>query len=313
MAPVLVALSSSVIEVSFSPPLRPQGNVTMYTVTRLSLGTRTFTFSLPTLPPPSADGAYVFNDTDLLPFSNYSYVLRVCTSAGCTDSDTSVERTLEDMPTGLTTPTAVIVSSSEIMVLWEEPSMPNGVIQTYDLFRVSFGFDSSGGEAVNCCEEYVTMAGFFSEQCSQVITTATTEYLDRSLDPFSYYSYCIVASNNVDSGFSALTPPMQTSPASMPLVGTTLNATTINSTDVLLQWDALDVSDLLGPLEGYTLYVRISGTPGLGEVLFVGDEQMFIATNLLASTDYVFVVEVSNGVGSSLSNNATTTTEEGST
>ena len=144
------------------------------------------------------------------------------------------------------------------------------------------------------------------------MTNALTT-LDTNLDPFTFYTYCLIATNNVDSTFSRLATPTQTSPAFMPLRGPVLNATTLNSTAVFLEWDALDVSELLGPLQGYTLYVRVSGTPGLGEILSQGgQDQQFTATNLLASTEYVFVVLVSNGEGATPSNNATATTAEGS-
>lgn len=312
LPPSLMAISFSIIQVSFAPPLRPQGNITMYTITRSSPNRRDFSFSPSTLPPFTSEGTYLFNDTNLLPFTNYTYVLRVCTGGGCTDSDPSVELTLEDMPTGLATPTAVTVSSSEIMVAWMEPSMPNGVIQAYDLFRLSMGFERVMGLAINCCEVYLENAGLLPDQCTRVIATTDLQYLDTNLGPFAFYSYCIVATNNADSASSALTPPTQTSPAPMPLIGPSLNATTINSTAIFLQWDSLDISELLGPLDGYTLYARIAGTPGLGDVVFQGDDEIFIATGLLASTAYIFVVQVSNGVGSSLSNNASATTEEGS-
>ena len=254
----------------------------------------------------------MFNDMNLRPFTNYSYDLTVCTGSGCTVSDSSSEITLEDTPTGLAPPTAVTISSSEIMVEWAEPSMPNGAIQVYDVFRLSSGFDNETDALISCCEVHVENVTTLPSDCSLLTSSLEMDHLDTNLDPFSYYSYCLVVTNNAGSGFSDLSPLTRTMAASMPTVGPALNATTLNSTAVFLQWDELEVSELLGPLGGYTVYGKVSGTPGLGEVLFQGVEQSFAATDLLASTEYVFVVAVSNGEGIALGNNATATTEEGS-
>ncbi len=315
LPPVLLALSSSVLQVSFAPPLLPQGNITMYAITRSSPTSPPQVFSFPPSPLPqlTSEGVYVFNDTGLRPFTNYSYVLRVCTGGGCTDSRPSVETTLEDTPTGVVTPTTAVISFSEIRVEWAEPSMPSGVIQSYDLFRVSIGFESDGVTPPNCCDAYLQGVNPLPNQCSRATSTTLTSHLDTDLDPFTFYAYCLVATNNADSGFSGLTTPTQTSPAPMPLRGPVLNATALNSTAVFLEWDSLDVSELLGPLQGYTVYARVAGTPGLGEVLVRGvQEEQFVAGDLQASTEYVFVVLVSNGVGATPSNNATATTAEGS-
>lgn len=308
--PVLEALSSSVVQVTFEPPLDPRGNVTMYTITRTPA--RIFTFAPSSLPELTDEGTYVFNDTGLRPFTNYTYVLRICTGGGCTDSEPSTELTLEGTPTGMATPTTAVVSSSEIRVEWEEPSMPNGIVQSYLLFRQAHGFQSPSGPTNSCCEAHVQGGDDMPATCTQVAATGGNMYLDGGLRPFSFYSYCLVATNNAASAHSPTSPPTQTSPAPELLASPTLNATTLNSTAVFLEWDMLELSELLGPLEGYTVYVRVGGAPGLGEAVFEGRDQSFTATGLLASTQYVFVVEVSNGVGSALSNNATATTEEGS-
>ena len=284
----------------------------MYTVTRFP-SSSVFSFPPLPLPPLTSDGTYVFNDTGLRPFTEYSYVLRVHTGGGFTDSSPTAELTLEDTPTGVAPPTTVAVSFSEIRVEWVEPIMPNGIIQLYDIFRVTIGFESTGETPPNCCDVFLQGVDPLPDQCSRLTSTNLTSHLDTNLEPFTFYAYCLVATNNADSGFSGLATPTQTNPAPMPLRGPVLNATTLNSTAVLLEWDSLDISELLGPLRGYTLYVRVSGTPGLGEVLSQGvQEQQFVATDLQASTEYVFVVLVSNGVGATPSNNATATTAEGS-
>ena len=283
----------------------------MYHITRTP-SSRMFSFSPSSLPSLTAEETYVFNDTDLLPFTNYTYVLRVCTGGGCTDSEPSVELTLEDTPTGVAMPTAVVISANEILIEWAEPSMPSGDIQAYAVFRQSHGFENGSTVDVNCCEAFLEDNVDMFDECSQAASVDSRMFLDSNLDPFSFYSYCVVATNNVASGHSGTSPPTQTSPAPTPLRGPNLNATTLNSTAVLLEWDSLDVAELLGPLDGYVLYVRLAGEEGPGEAVFRGTEQSYVVANLLASTEYVFVVEVSNGVGSVFSSNVSAITEEGS-
>ena len=253
-------------------------------------------------------------DTDLSPFTRYTYTLQVCTSGGCTDSGPSSETTMEDTPQGVAMPTVTVVSSEEILVTWTEPGMPNGVIVDYDLLRRFVGFEIGDSSLVNCCEEYINNQLNETSECEYVANTDSnvTSFTDNDLRPFTYYQYCIIVTNNDDSAFSNETTPTQTSPAPMPLAGPQLNATTLNSTAIQVSWGSVEISDLLGPLNSYTLYVGESGSPGLGDQLFSGLDQSFVATGLIASTEYVFIVAVSNGQGVAFSNNATAITEEGS-
>ena len=131
-----------------------------------------------------------------------------------------------------------------------------------------------------------------SESCSYVAETSPEmlSYIDTTLQAYSFYQYCIITFNNADSTHSELSMPTQTNPAPMPAVGPQLNASTINSTAIYLAWGSLEISELLGPLEGYTLYGRPAGGAGLGEVLFTVPEQSYTATDLIASTEYIFMV-----------------------
>ena len=248
-----------------------------------------------------SDDYYIFTDVGLLPFTNYSYVLTICTNGGCTNSSTARNTTLEDTPQGISVPTAIITNSSTISLSWAPPTQPNGIIQSYDILRRDLGFVDLIGNVSNCCEEYVVLSSqagnssvVLSDSCSYVAETSpeSLSYIDTALQAYSFYQYCIITSNNADSAYSGLTTPTQTSPAPMPAVGPQLNASTINSTAIYLTWGSLDISELLGPLEGYTLYGRPSRGVGLGEVLFTGLEQSYTATDLIASTEYVFVVSM---------------------
>ena len=210
---------------------------------------------------------------------------------GCTSSDPVSEVTLEDMPTGVSTPVPLVLNSSSILVSWEEPEQPNGVVQRYELFRTDLGFYNLSSGLTNCCREYLEN-GNLTDGCSFVAQTGSdvTSYTDGNLQAFSFFEYCIVVTNNAASVYSNISALARTLPASSPRVGPVLSAITVGSTAIQLSWSSLEISDLLGPLEGYTLYGNIARTPGLGEVLFTGLAQSYLATGLIASTEYIFVV-----------------------
>jgi len=293
----------------------------LYTISRFTPSSSTspdtptsvFTFTPSTLTSLSDDGEppYTFNDTNLRPFTNYSYVLTVCNSADCTASEPRHALTLEDTPTGFPAPSLRVDSSSDIAVMWVEPNMPNGLITSYLLIRLSQGL---GRVSEDCCAAYLTGNSRLPDGCGIVgmfeanVSTAQ----DGGLLPFSFYQYCLVVSNSADSAASEASEVVQTSPAPMPVRGPAINATTVSSTAVLVEWGRVEEEELLGPFSGYELHVRVLGMPGLGEVVFRGSDQFFLVENLQASTKYVFTVSISNGEGVAFSENVSAITEEGS-
>lgn len=270
-----------------------------------------------------ANGYYSYVDQNLNPFTAHTYSLTICTNGGCTESPVAMATTLEDTPVGVAAPIATTLSFSEIRVNWSTPEMPNGVIQNYRLLRKFVGFESVE-DSLNCCDDFIRTAApegsgnggssSLADACQLVTMTSAqvTYHTDDELRPYTFYQYCTVVTNNADSAFSPQTPPIQTEVAPMPLMGPQLNATTINSTAIQLVWGSLETSQLLGPLVEYSLYVKFATEDGLGEVIFRGLGQSYTAVSLLASTEYQFVVSVSNGVGVAFSNNASAVTDEGS-
>jgi len=305
--PSLTALSSTSVQIRFQSPLTPNGVITLYTISRLNPPQ---TFSYTDLL--SNADRVTLTDENLSPFTEYMYTLEVCTEGGCTSSVSATVQTLEDLPTGFVEPSVSIISHQELLVEWLEPTMPNGVIIEYELLRRFVGFESIVDEG-NCCEDY-SASSSLTDGCEYVsrLSGNTTSHIDSGLQPFTFYQYCIIGSNSLLSSYSNQSTPVQTEAALMPIAGPVLTAATVNSTAIELSWSAVGVEDLLGPLEGYSLYISIAGEPGPGELLLRGDALGFTATDLVASTQYVFVVSVSNGRGDTFSNNASAITDEGS-
>lgn len=292
LPPVLTVLSSSAIQVAFQPPTTPNGEITSYSLTR---HTSPISLNVSTLD--TFNGSFIYEDTSLSPYTNYTYSLTVCTSAGCSISDVVWTVTDEALPTGLSAPLASTVSESSVSISWDIPAEPNGVVQSYDIFQQSFGFEVAVDVATlpNCCEEYLNAnSTVLSSICNRVVQVDadTLNYTVSGLQPYSHYRYCLIATNGGGATFSPTSNVTQTSAAPMPISGPNLNATTVNSTAIYLSWDSLDVSQLLGPFSGYSLYRRMAGQEGYGEVLYMGNGQEFTATDLVASTEYIFAVSL---------------------
>ncbi|XP_052056319.1 usherin [Apodemus sylvaticus] len=74
--------------------------------------------------------------TGLQPYTNYSFTLAACTSAGCSSSEPSVGQTLQAAPQGVwVTPRHIIINSTAVELYWNPPERPNGLISQYQLWR----------------------------------------------------------------------------------------------------------------------------------------------------------------------------------
>ncbi|KAK3093068.1 hypothetical protein FSP39_010666 [Pinctada imbricata] len=70
---------------------------------------------------------------NLMPFTNYTYMLEACNSVGCVNSTEVTELTLQDVPQGIGKPKAHTVNSTVIEITWHEPSMLNGPQPLYSV------------------------------------------------------------------------------------------------------------------------------------------------------------------------------------
>ena len=249
-----------------------------------------------------------------------------CTAAGCNSGDTASELTLEAPPHGQLAPSTILFQDGvSVLVSWQPPLAPNGEIVRYVLLRADVGYSTI--LLPNCCEQYVNFnqseegmqSGFepdlllSEELCSAVaiVEPSVTSVTDGGLQNYFLYQYCVAAMNSVGSTYSGYSDEFRTIAASQPLAGPNATAEVVNSTAILVRWNSLDVSVLLGPLGGYTLYGRISGSEAPGNPLFSGMEMSFVVINLEPSTQYAFVVEVSNGEGMTFGDEVTAETMSG--
>ena len=77
-----------------------------------------------------------FTDSGLLPHTMYDYFITGINSEGNSSSALNRSRTLMARPEGLPQPQVSVLSSSSIVVTWSAPANPNGIINTYRLYRI---------------------------------------------------------------------------------------------------------------------------------------------------------------------------------
>jgi len=157
-APNLTALSPSSIQATWEPPANPNGIILQFELRRLISNL--------------SQSEAVFSGLDfettisgLTPNTLYRFQLLVFNAGGSATSPIVEERTLEDIPDGITAPDIEVVSSTALRAMWQEPMEPNGDIIRYVLIQNG----------------------------TDVFTGVALSFLATNLEPFSFYSYSIMA------------------------------------------------------------------------------------------------------------------------
>lgn len=155
-APNLTALSPSSIEAVWLPPANPNGIILRFELYMLSGGERELIFS-------GLDLETTI--TGLSPNTLYSFQLLAFNAGGFAESPVVQERTLEDIPDGISAPVIEAVNSTSLNISWEEPTQPNGIIIEYVL----------------------------TQNGTTVFSGLALSHLATELQPFTVYSYAVMA------------------------------------------------------------------------------------------------------------------------
>lgn len=130
-SPTVIEATRTSLSFSWSNPLRPNGNITNFTL-QLNISLIAVTVS----------GSHTnYTIFSLMPFTQYQVTLTACTVGGCTTSDSTIAITLPDAPSGLAAPNVTVLGSRSILVNWQPPAVPNGMIIFYQVVRVFVGGD----------------------------------------------------------------------------------------------------------------------------------------------------------------------------
>ena len=173
--PSLIGLSSTIVQASWTMPSQPNGIISYYELVRV------FGDDLSQTELVANTTNLIASVSGLLPSTLYYFRLIAYNSFGSVNSNVSMITTLEDTPEQILPPVVTVVNSSSLLVSWQEPLQPNGVITNYTIFRNSV---------------------------SVVIGYMNYSFLDTDLLPFTTYSYFILACTAKGCGASQTTSEM---------------------------------------------------------------------------------------------------------
>ena len=140
-APILRALDAFSVQASWSPPTVQNGAISQYELAIVMLGPEDVVISETVVFTGAALSTVVPN---LQPFTFYNFIVRACTSSGCGSSPPSLVQTLEAPPTFQTRPNVTMLTAMSLLIEWEEPQEPNGIIIRYEISQREAPFEGDG-------------------------------------------------------------------------------------------------------------------------------------------------------------------------
>ena len=270
MPPTLTPLTAFSIRATWQPPLVPNGNITEYRL--IVNGTDVF------------NGLrFAYDVINLSAFTVHEFQIIACTST-CGSSERVTATTLEAAPTGQTTPQVLAPAHNVVLIGWEMPTNPNGIIINYILER----------RLVN---DIVSMTVFTG------LATAFNDTNDASLMAAMYYEYRVTSFNSIGnstSGWIRVLLPETIPEGVLPPI--TFNITSTSAT--------LNISRPLIPNGNITMYYIIRDNVTLRTLIPSRDALIYTATNLRPFTTYAFYIQACTAVGCQQSESSTVTTLE---
>ncbi|KAM5300669.1 usherin [Glossophaga mutica] len=272
-APVLKALGSACIQVTWKPPRQPNGVITNYFIHRRPAGieeeAQVFVWS---------EGALEFTDAGdtLRPFTLYEYQVRAWNSRGSVESLWSSARTLEAPPQDLPVPWARATGAHSVLLNWTKPGSPNGVISQYHVVYLERPDDPTLNSS--------TVHAF------TVMGTSHQAHL-FGLEPFTTYHIGVVAANQAGEVSSPWTPVQTLESSPSGLSNFTIQQRE-NGRALLLQWS--EPARTNGVIKTYHVF-----SDGILE--YTGLHRQFLFRRLAPSTAYTLTLEACTRAGCALS------------
>lgn len=161
------------------------------------------------------------------------------------------------MPSGLQPPTAAVQANGSVLLSWQPPAQPNGLVTSYSLYGARL-----------------------------LYTGLSLQYLDSSVLPGNTYSYFVLASTSAASVSSS--SRVVNTPERTPVGMSTPLVTSVTPTVVSLSWTAPQFPN--GAI--FTYRVEVNGTAPFSGLVFAAN-----ITGLLPYTAYTLLVAACNSAG----------------
>lgn len=281
--PTLFVLGPTAIQVSWSPPLAPNGVITAYEVRRRIFNNP---FS-ETVQHFGSSSVLSFPNSGLQPFTRYEYRLRVHNPAGSTFSVWVSSVTLEDTPDGVGLPVFAdsAIFSRNVTASWSPPAQPNGVILSYRLeYRLPLDPSTNQPGALVTAAE---------------IPASTTTATVTGLTPITVYEFRVIAINSVGEGlgdFETVTTREDVPEGVQPIVVEERAGSSLT-----LTWSPPLVPN--GVIQEYRLFVD-------GDLVYRDSAAMYTVLRLLPFTSYPLQLAACTLAGCTLGDVQSATTAE---
>ncbi|KAM5165253.1 usherin [Mantella aurantiaca] len=247
--------NSNQIIVQWTKPRDENGNGLYFRLQRNNL----------TLPFSFDSATFSYTDEDVLPYTDYTYSITACTLGGCTTSNPTPIKTLAGPPKFIKPPIVELLSSTEVSVIWDPPSVPNGEITKYII-----QIDN---------ETY-----FAGKRLSKNIS---------GLLPFTVYNISLVActSGGCTSSSRINFRTMEAQPLHIKSPIFTLTS----AQSIKISWQSPDKPN--GEIKNYELRRN-------GQLVYAGLDTHYHDFGLQPGTEYIYVIQAKNSKGSCLSSPA---------
>ena len=266
--PVLQALSAVAIRISWRMPEKPNGVITKYQLFQAGEDFRLH------------EGlAMSFDISNKEPYTKYSFYIKACTVAGCTQGPAAEVRTLEAKPEGLDAPTVTVGGSAFVRVEWNAPREPNGLILYY----------------------LITRNG------SQVYNGTDLRFLDYTIAPFTVYAYVVTAVNSA----ARLSSPAGYSPPTNPGAPDNVSTATLkvlSPTSMKATWSVPGKPN--GVITKYEVLYSFKGAQGNAQIRNAGLAKELTLTGLQPYTEYEVRIRACTKEGCSTGEAASARTHE---
>ncbi|KAM4744035.1 usherin isoform 2-T2 [Anableps anableps] len=300
--PGVKVLGSESLQVTWSPPLIPNGEIHGYEIR---------------LPEPrifhNTSNSLELNVTvtDLVPYTSYSITVLACSNGGgyvggCTESLPTLATTLPTRPEDLAPLSVVAVSESFLAISWQPPSRPNGPNIRYKLLRRKTHHPLAVARVPTLAAASLPPPEDL-HRWFHVYSGTKLFYEDKGLSRFTRYQYQLVVYNDV--GYTSGNIVTAVTMAGVPLKPPTLSAYAVNHTAVQINWNKPSLQDLQGEVESFFLTVK-SFESSL--VMTYGPEVMStVIGDLWPSTTYLISLQVFNGAHNTTKSLVNVTTADG--
>lgn len=257
-APVIGKITHNSVTITWGPPAKANGRITMYEVyrrTKNRIQKRSVSDAVVVYRTTTTEGdSFSYTDTNVQPFTEYQYIIKASNSKGSIFGSWQSAFTSQAPPEGVQPPTVSFVPGQvdTLQVTWQTPYKPNGIIQNYHLQR----------------NDSIPLSFTAAEE---------KKYLDTGLIAFTYYRYTIRACSG--GGCTTSAPTIARTKESAPMKVSQPTLFVINSTSLRVTWQKPQITT--GLVSAYQLHMN-------GVVVYEGMELQFIVTGLVPFTDYTF-------------------------